>query len=95
MEKFDKFIAGFVSGLMGPFFGLLVYWKLNFSLMTFEGFWSNVSGSSSLSALISICLIANLLFFYLFLNRDMMKATRGVIGATLVYGLVMIYLKFF
>lgn len=95
MERFDKFIAGFICGLIGPFLGLFIYWKLNFSIMTFEGFWDNVSTSSSLAALISLCLIANLIFFYLFLNREMIKATRGVIGATFVYGAIMIYIKFF
>lgn len=95
MERFDKFLAGFICGLIGPFVGLIIYWQLNFRLMTLTGFLETVTKPSSIAPLISLCLLGNLIFFYLFLNREMMHATRGVIGATLLYGLVMIYFKFF
>ena len=44
---------------------------------------------------VSLCMAANLIPFYLSLNREKYNTTKGVIVATLIYGAIIAYLTFF
>lgn len=42
------------------------------------------------SKVLSLTLLSNLIVFYLFLQTNKLKAVRGVLGATMIYGLFII-----
>ena len=46
-----------------------------------------------LSAVLSLCLIPSLGMFFLFINREYYKTTRGIILSTLLYGFAIVALK--
>lgn len=48
----------------------------------------------ALPKILSLCAIPNLAIFYLFLNKEYWRATRGVITATMLYTLGMVAIKF-
>lgn len=95
MLSYNRLWVGFIAGLIAPFIGLIIYWQISFGIMSFKSFWDNVSKPDTLAAIISLCLIANLSVFYLFLNKEMLRAVRGVIAATLCFGFYILYLKLF
>ena len=45
--------------------------------------------------IITLSIIANLGWFYLFLNKDRFNFARGIIIATMLYAPYIIYIKFF
>jgi len=45
--------------------------------------------------IITLSIIANLGWFYLFLNKDKFNFARGIIIATMLYAPYIIYIKFF
>ena len=47
-----------------------------------------------LSAVLSLCLIPNLGLFFLFINKEYYKTTRGIILSTLLYGFVIVILEY-
>jgi hypothetical protein len=95
MSTYNKLWIGIIAGVIAPFIGLLIYWQISFGIMSFKSFWNNVSKPDTLAAVISLCLIANLAAFYLFLNKEMLRAVQGVIAATLCFGFYILYLKLF
>jgi hypothetical protein len=46
-----------------------------------------------LSVVLSLCLIPNLGMFFLFINKEYYKTTRGIILSTLVYGFIIVVVK--
>ena len=46
-----------------------------------------------LSAVLSLCLVPNLGLFFLAINKDYYKTTRGIILSTLIYGFIIVFLK--
>lgn len=96
--RFDKPAFGFLLGLLAPMAGLLAYsvfavtvlrpeLELDFLLrrMLF-GIRGNIAPVLSLS------LLADVVLFFVLDRRRMLKAMRGVIGAMLLYGAVIVLL---
>ncbi|HLG33459.1 MAG TPA: hypothetical protein VI757_01150 [Bacteroidia bacterium] len=90
----DSKLTGFISGLVAPFIGLYVYYLLSFRYMSLRSFIMRITELGLLSGVISLSLIANLVLFFWFIRIKADNSSYGVIGATFIYGLIIVYLKF-
>jgi hypothetical protein len=86
---------GFILGMIGPFILMLGYYGINYSYMTFGGFMNYLRQGETHAPLLSLCVLANLLPFYLLINRDKYEGTKGVLGATFLWAALVVYFKFF
>ena len=92
--KFNNFILGIVAGLILPLLSFVGYWLWNFKFMNFiPQFFNFLLLGKVLSAVLSLCLIPNLGMFFLFINKEYYKTTRGIILSMLVYGFIIVVLK--
>jgi hypothetical protein len=92
--KLNNFILGITAGLIIPFLFLLIYWLWSFKYMNFiPQFFNFLLMGRVLSAVLSLCLIPNLGLFFLAINKDYYKTTRGIILSTLIYGFIIVLLK--
>ncbi|MFN3918036.1 MAG: hypothetical protein ACK4K0_09870 [Flavobacteriales bacterium] len=95
-KKFDNRWIGVALGLIGPFFGFIILWRVIYANHEFSSFanmiWSN---SGVHSATVSLCLLFNLAFFFPFIWAKRHSSAMGVLIATLVYVPVVLFLKFF
>jgi hypothetical protein len=93
-SKYDKRWFGFVLGLVIPFVAIALFYLYNNS-HTIDLFWRQIVSVNILSRVISLCGVPNLLTFFVFMKKDMLKAAYGVIGATFVYAFVVLILTNF
>ena len=98
-DKNDKFIIGLVVGLIMPIIAVLLVWVLMYAdyslpdVLRFFVAFDNPSYMTAASKLISLGMIANLMPFYLFLNKKRYHNTKGIILASFFYLiLVLMYL---
>ena len=86
-------IIGFFVGVIAPFVAfsvfVLFYLDLDLFLTTNE-----VSKSEKLPHIISLSLLINLLIFFMKIMTRREQAARGVLGATIFYAFIIVYLKF-
>jgi tryptophan-rich sensory protein len=62
--------------------------------VSFEYFWSQFKYYSEFqSKYLSLAMISNLIWFYIFLNRDKYEYTKGIIIGLLLYAPYMIYIN--
>ncbi|MGZ4056325.1 MAG: hypothetical protein ACXVPU_03505 [Bacteroidia bacterium] len=80
--NFDRILIGILLGLIAPFITFLAYYWV---VSTFELRRVNVS----------LCMVVNLLPFYLSLNREKYNIAKGVLVSTLLWSGVIAYLTFF
>ena len=92
---FDKTWIGLIIGLFAPFITFLLYYEINYHYMTIRGFINTLKLGDTYTPVLSLCVLANLGVFYLFLWKEKYKGTRGVLGATFVWAGIILYLKFF
>jgi hypothetical protein len=96
MRKLDNVILGIAIGLIAPFIGLFGYYIFTYRYQTsFSGFIEYFSSIHIITASISLaCYCSNLPVFFLFIWREKFQSARGVLFATIVYTLWVIYQKF-
>ena len=93
--KLNKLWVGLIAGLTGPVFGFIAFYLIAASDRSFMGFVKMISNNSSThSGIISICLIFNLVFFYIALRKDFYRAAQGVIMATFLYAPFVVYFQY-
>mgnify|MGYP001604375825 CR=1 FL=1 len=94
----DNLRLGLVLGLLIPLIGLLGYSVFVVTVLRPQlelGFFLNdmVFGlRGNIAPTLSLSLLADVVLFFWFDHRRMLKAMRGVIGAMLVYGAVIVVL---
>ncbi|GAB4281601.1 MAG: hypothetical protein Kow0068_06070 [Marinilabiliales bacterium] len=96
MMKFNvnlnKLWIGTIIGLLAPFITLIIVQKSNYKTLNLFEFIDLMQFMGIYTKILSLCVIPNLLFFFLFIWRNYLSSARGVLLATFIYaGIVIIY----
>jgi len=84
---------GFFVGLIAPFVAFSVFVLFVLELDLFQTI-SEVSKSDKLPHIISLSLLINLVIFFMKIKTKREKAAKGILGATIFYAFIVLYLKF-
>lgn len=96
--KKDNFLMGLLMGVFAPVVGILVFKWSKFSVFTFEEtylFMVNEPGYKTLTAALSLSLLANAILFTLYINSRKDKTAKGIFATTLIWGLLVLSIKTF
>lgn len=94
MFKKDNLKLGLVLGLIGPMLGLVVVYFLKFPSISFSEFFDLFINTNRLiTSLGSLCLLANVILFTLYINTHRDHTAKGIFITTLVYGIGILILK--
>lgn len=94
-KPMDSTATGFLVGFLVPvvvFFAVFFFGEQDISLKNYVG---NLWHLQALVKLGSLCVFANLLAFWGFIRLKYDQAARGVLGATIIYALVILISKAF
>lgn len=94
-KRTDNLPAGLAAGLLLPFVILMIIYKVRFPEASFDEFLQIAVKEKMLAPLLSLCIVPNLGLFFLFLHLEKLKTARGIILATLIYGIPIVIYKFF
>jgi hypothetical protein len=87
-------LYGFISGIITPVLVMIGFYLYqnpeNFSL-----FWQQLASVNILSKMVSLCVVPNLLVFFIFMWRNKLNSAYGVIGATFIYAIIVLILTTF
>lgn len=93
-DKIDKIWIGLLTGFIIPLFSFFLYWLFLHSQLNFPfGFIRYLRGANTLQDIAIICVIINLLIFYLFLNKKVFDLSKGIMFATFAYVAVIFYIS--
>ena len=92
--KLDVLYIGLTLGLILPSLLMIMYWQLNYGYMDLNQFITFTSKGQIHMKLISLFTAVNLGLFFLFIWRNYNLAARGVLGATFLYTLLVLMVKF-
>ena len=86
-------LIGLIVGILSPFVAFSIYVLFIMELDLFDMI-KQVSESEKLPHIISLSLLINLLIFFMKIKTNREHAARGILGATILYGFIIVYLKF-
>jgi hypothetical protein len=85
---------GMAIGLIAPLLGLVILYYVNFPSVSFGDFLRYfVSENRLITSLGSLCLLANVVFFTLYINTRRDKTATGIFIVTVLYGILLLLLK--
>ncbi|HUX83860.1 MAG TPA: hypothetical protein VMV20_01410 [Chitinophagaceae bacterium] len=93
----DHTVFGLILGLLCPWLGFLIFYGVKFlpHRVSFSGFADQIFGNRLLLApVLSLCLIVNALVFFLYIRFRKDLTAKGLLVATILYGCVIVVLKF-
>lgn len=96
MLKQDKLSLGILLGLLAPVAALFIYYLVTFmprSQSLSDFFTMLKQNRHLLPKLISICLLANGVVFYLYTRKRRDQTARGIFLITMLYAIVILLLK--
>jgi hypothetical protein len=92
-RKYDNLILGLIVGVVVPiitYFLVLNYiYPFQFADQSLHSLWIHLMAPK----MISIGVIPNLAFFFLFVYTNRLKSGRGVLMATIFYAIVVLIMK--
>ncbi|HKK63348.1 MAG TPA: hypothetical protein VJ951_12360 [Bacteroidales bacterium] len=93
-SRYDRFLIGFIPGVIIPGITFIVTWML-MSHLSLGEYISRFYDYNKLPHLISLSAIPNLLVFFIFIWTDNYRSAKGVISATFLLTFIMLIIKFF
>ena len=92
--KKDNLKLGLVLGLLGPMVGLIIIYFLKFPSFDFTDFLDTfIHNNKLITSLGSLCLMANVILFTLYINTHRDLTAKGIFLVTLIYGIAILILK--
>ena len=93
-EKYDKMSTGIISGLLLPFLVGLTVFIFSASKYSLHSYIARIIYSDITTHAITLCVFPNVFLFLLFNQFDMLRASRGVLGMTIFWAVVVFGIKF-
>lgn len=93
-EKYDRMIYGLISGFVLPVIVGLVIFLFTSRGQSMGDYLGRISGAGIVTHAITLCVFPNIAIFLFFNRFDMLRASRGVLAATIVWAIVMFIIKF-
>lgn len=95
MNKLNTLWAGLVSGLFAPMLFLLMVWIYADTTFGFFSFMKYLFEMRLLGNFTKLALLLNLALFILFMQRNKLTFCKGILMATVFWGLFIVYMYFF
>ena len=91
--RFDKLICGILSGFFLPFIIGIIVFLFSSVDITFSQYIEQLFLADIMTHIVTLCVLPNLLIFFVFLHFDMLKAARGVLGMTIIWAAIVFIIK--
>lgn len=94
-KRFDSAGIGFLLGFSVPVLVFFLVYLFSDQDEPFKSYISNMWRLHALVKLASLCIFANILTFMGFIRLKYDQSARGVLGATIIYGLAILISRAF
>lgn len=93
-EKHDRFYLGAATGFIIPIIIYLIVWQFSSENSSLTGYIKRIVDADIIAHIISLCVFPNIFLFLIFNRLDMLRATRGVLGITVFWAILVFAVKF-
>ena len=94
-QRIDNIPAGVISGLVIPVIAFLIFYLATGHGLTLALYARKIADAGNISEIMSVSVFCNIIIFLLFNRFDMLRATKGVLGITIIWAFVVFGIKLF
>jgi hypothetical protein len=93
-EKYDRMITGIISAVLLPVIVILMMWLFSSGHDSLQLYLKKIIIADIITHIITLCVFPNVFVFLIFNRFDMLRASRGVLGITIVWAVIVFIVKF-
>ena len=93
-EKYDKLYLGAGAGFVIPVLISVIVWPFLPVTISPGDYYRKLIDADIMTHIISLCVFPNIFLFLIFNRLDMLRATRGVLGITIFWAVLVFAVKF-
>lgn len=93
-EKYDKQYIGAAAGFIIPVLISVIVWAFSSGTNSPGEYYRKLIDADIMTHIISLCVFPNIFLFLIFNRLDMLRATRGVLGITIFWAVLVFAVKF-
>ena len=92
-QKYNNALTGVISGIVIPVTAFFIFFLLTRQGLTLDLFIRRMIEVDNVTEVMSVSVFTNILIFLLFNRFDMLRASKGVLGITIVWAFVVFGIK--
>ena len=93
-SKFNKLPLGLALGIIAPIVTMVVVYYSKFSEYLFNELIEFLIDTQIFTKIVSLCVIPNLVLFFIFIRLNYLYSARGVLLATILFAAFVFITKF-
>lgn len=94
-QRYNNMLTGIISGILMPVIAFFIFFLLTRNGLTLDLFIRRMIEVDKVTEVMSISVFANIVIFLLFNRFDMLRASKGVLGITIVWAFLVFGIKLF
>lgn len=94
-QRYNNALTGVISGILIPVIAFFVFFLLTRNGLTLDLFIRRMVEADKVTEVMSISVFTNIVIFLLFNRFDMLRASKGVLGITIVWAFLVFGIKLF
>lgn len=87
-EKYDKLATGIISGFLLPVLIAILIFIFSKGDHSINLWLNKISDANIITHIITLCVFPNVAIFLIFNHFDMLRASRGVLGVTIFWAVI-------
>jgi len=90
----NNFTLGLILGILAPIVTMLIVYFSRFSQYIFTELIDYLINTQIFTKIVSLCVIPNLILFFVFIWLNYLHSARGVLMATIIFAIFVFVTKF-
>jgi hypothetical protein len=92
-ERFNNALTGVIGGIILPALAFLLFFLLTRHGLSIEQYLKHMETADNVTEILSVSVFANIIIFLVFNRFDMLRASKGVLGITIIWAFVVFGIK--
>lgn len=92
-QRYNNALTGVISGIVMPVAAFLIFFLFTRNGLTLDLFIRRMTEVDNVTEVMSVSVFANIVIFLLFNRFDMLRASKGVLGITIVWAFIVFGIK--
>ncbi|MGB8358670.1 MAG: hypothetical protein WCD55_08645 [Bacteroidales bacterium] len=94
-ERFNNILTGVISGIILPVLAFFVFFLLTRHGLSVEQYIRHMQTADNVTEIMSVSVFSNIIIFLVFNRFDMLRASKGVLGITIIWAFAVFAIKLF
>jgi hypothetical protein len=93
-RKYNTVAAGVISAILIPVITGIGIWIFSAGNYDLASYFRRIAEAGITTHIVSLCVFPNIILFLIFNRFDMLNASKGVLGMTIIWALIVFLIKF-